>query len=117
MWRPKGPEQIGVWSWVYVDKAAPPEIKEAYRLGGIRGFSPSGTFEQDDMDNWQACTQAARGVVGRRHSLNIQMGMGHEGYDEELGAWASDFRMSESNHRAFYRRWAQMMDAESWAEL
>ena len=45
------------------------------------------------------------------------MGLGHEGYDEELGAWASDFRMSESNHRAFYRRWAQMMDAESWAEL
>jgi nitrite reductase/ring-hydroxylating ferredoxin subunit len=117
VWRPKGPEQIEVWSWVYVDKAAPPEIREAFRLCGIRGFSPSGTFEQDDMDNWQECTKAGRGVVGRRHPLNMQMGLGHEGFDQELSAWASDFRISESNHRAFYRRWAQMMDAETWSDL
>ena len=31
----------------------------------LRGFSPSGTFEQDDMDNWQECTQTCRGVVAR----------------------------------------------------
>jgi hypothetical protein len=37
------------------------------------------------------------------------MGLGHEQFDEELGAWASDYRYSESNHRRFYRRWAQMM--------
>ena len=29
------------------------------------GFSPSGTFEQDDMDNWQECTRTCRGVVTR----------------------------------------------------
>jgi hypothetical protein len=37
---------------VFVDKAASPEVKEAFRLAGARGFSPSGTSEQDDMDNW-----------------------------------------------------------------
>jgi hypothetical protein len=45
------------------------------------------------------------------------MGLGHEGFDAELQAWASDFRMSESNHRQFYRRWAQLMAAQNWAAL
>jgi len=46
----------------------------------------------------------------------MQMGLGHEGYNEDLKAWASDYRFSESNHRQFYRRWAQLMAAKSWAE-
>jgi phenylpropionate dioxygenase-like ring-hydroxylating dioxygenase large terminal subunit len=117
VWHPRGPDKTEVWSWVYVDKTAPPEVKEAMRLAGVRGFSPSGTFEQDDMDNWQECTRTCRGVVSRRFALNTQMGMGHERFDEDLKAWASDFRMSESNHRQFYGRWAQLMAAESWAEV
>lgn len=112
VWQPKGPGKTEIWSWIYVDTAAPPEIKEMFRLGGIRGFSPSGTFEQDDMDNWQGCSQAGRGAVSRRISLNIQMGLGHEGFREDLKAWASDHRLSESNHRNFYRRWSDLLSAE-----
>jgi 3-phenylpropionate/trans-cinnamate dioxygenase alpha subunit len=117
VWHPRGPDKTEVWSWVYVDKAAPPEVKAAVRLAGIRGFSPAGTFEQDDMDNWQECTRTCRGAVSRRYALNTQMGLGHEQFNEDLQAWASDFRMSESNHRQFYRRWAQLMTTESWTEL
>ena len=117
VWHPKGPGQIEVWSWIFVDQAAPPEVKEALRLNGLRGFGPSGTFEQDDMDNWQECTQTGRGVVSRRYDLNMQMGLGHEQYRPDLGGWASDFRLSESNHRHFYQRWAELMEAESWADL
>lgn len=117
VWHPRGPEKTEVWSWVFVDRAAPPQVKEALRLSGVRGFGPSGTFEQDDMDNWQECTQTSRGAVSRRYPLNMQMGLGHERFNQELGAWASDFRLSESNHRQFYRRWAEIMAADSRAEL
>jgi 3-phenylpropionate/trans-cinnamate dioxygenase alpha subunit len=117
VWHPRGPDKIEIWSWVYADKAAPPEIKEALRLASLRSFSPSGTFEQDDMDNWQACTQTGRGVVSQRYPLNYEMGLGHERFNEDLMAWASDWRMSESNHRHFYRRWAQLMATHSWAEV
>jgi hypothetical protein len=34
-------------------------------------------------------------------------------YDERLGACASQERTSESNHRHFYRRWAELMTDES----
>jgi nitrite reductase/ring-hydroxylating ferredoxin subunit len=117
VWHPRGPDKTEVWSWVYTDKAAPPEIKEAIRLAGLRAFSPAGTFEQDDMDNWQGCTQTGRGVVARRYPLSYEMGLGHERYDEDFGALASDYRYSESNHRGFYRRWAQLMAADSWAVI
>jgi hypothetical protein len=30
---------------------------------------------------------------------------------------ASPQRISENNHRHFYRRWAQLMVAETWADL
>jgi phenylpropionate dioxygenase-like ring-hydroxylating dioxygenase large terminal subunit len=117
VWHPRGPEATEVWSWIYVDKAAPPEVKEAMRLAGIRGFSPSGTFEQDDMDNWQECTRTCRGPMSRRLAVNTQMGLGRERFDPELMAWASDFRMSESNHRQFYGRWARLMAAENWGAV
>jgi 3-phenylpropionate/trans-cinnamate dioxygenase subunit alpha len=117
VWHPRGPEKTEVWAWVFADKAAPAAVKEAIRLAGMRGFGPSGTFEQDDMDNWQGCTQTGRGVVARRGFLSYEMGLGHERFDEELKAWASDYRYSEINHRGFYRRWAQLMAADGWASV
>ena len=80
-------------------------------------FSPTGTFEQDDMDNWEQCTKTCHGVVTARHSLNTQMGLGHEGFNKYLEAFASDFRLSEHNHRRFYRRWAELMGAERWSDI
>jgi hypothetical protein len=45
------------------------------------------------------------------------MGLGHERFDAALGAWTSDSGFSESNHRQFYGRWAEVMAAESWGAL
>ena len=117
VWHPRGPDRTEVWAWVFADKAAPADVKEAIRLAGVRVFGPSGTFEQDDMDNWQGCTQTGRGVVARRYALSYEMGLGHEYFDKDLGALASEYRYSESNHRGFYRRWAQLMATESWADV
>ena len=117
VWHPRGPDKTEVWSYVFADKDAPPDVKEAFRLAGVRGFSPSGTFEQDDMDNWQECTQTCRGVMARRLPVNNQMGLGHERFDDALGGWASDSGFSESNHRQFYQRWAQLMSAETWGAV
>ena len=117
VWHPKGPDSIEVISCQFVDKAAPAEVKEALRVTGLRAFGPAGALEQDDMDNWQECTRINRGAVTRRYSLNYQMGLGHDRFDEELGAWASDFRISDSNPRHFYQRWAQMMQADTWDQV
>jgi hypothetical protein len=69
------------------------------------------------MDNWQECAQTCRGVVSRRLPVNLQMGLGHEGFNEELKAWAGDNRYCESNHRAFYQRWSDLMAADRWSNV
>src|SRR3981189_152227 len=74
VWQPRGPDKTEVWSWVYTDKAAPAHVKEDIRLAGGRGLRPSGTFEQDDMDNWQGGTRTCRGVVVRQALWKTQMG-------------------------------------------
>jgi nitrite reductase/ring-hydroxylating ferredoxin subunit len=117
VWHPRGPDQVEVWSWGFVDKAAPPQVKEEIRLACVRVFNPSGAFEQDDMDNWEQCTKTCHGVVSQRYTLNTQMGLGHEGFNKYLEAFASDFHLSESNHRRFYRRWAELIGAERWSDL
>ena len=117
IWHPRGPEKTEFWTWLFMDKAAPENVKEAYRLAGIRALGSAGVVEQDDMNNWQDSTITSRGVVARRYPLNIQQGIGHEGFDKELGAWASDSRISEANHRHFYRRWAQLMKGDSWEHI
>ena len=113
VWHPRGPDKVEVWACIYVDKAAPPDVKEAYRLAGIHTFSPSGTLEQDDMENWQECTRTCEGVVARRYPLNYQMGIG-----SERRGWPCDWLgddavvvpgASENNQRAFYERWQQLM--------
>lgn len=117
VWHPRGPDSIEIWSWTFVDTAAPPEIKEALRLASIRSFSPGGVYEQDDMENWEECTRTCRGVVSRRYPLNYQMGLGHDRYNDEMAAWASDYRSSENSHRRFYQRWMELMSAEKWTEV
>jgi len=117
VWHPRGPGKTECWAWVFVDKKAPPEVKKALRLAGARVFGPGGTFEQDDMDNWQGCTQTGRGAVARRYALSYEMGLGRERFDEDRGGVASDYRYSESNHRGFYRHWEQLMSGADWATL
>jgi 3-phenylpropionate/trans-cinnamate dioxygenase alpha subunit len=114
---PRGPDKVEIWNWTYTDKAAPPHVKEALRVSGMRCFGVAGTFEQADMDNWEQCTKTCHGVASQRMSLHTKMGLGHERFRPDLGARASDFRLSEINHRQFYRRWADLMGRTSWSEL
>ncbi len=107
---PRGPGRTEIWSWCFVDRDAPDEVKREVRLGYLRTFGPSGTFEQDDGENWETMTRAARGPQSRRLTFDLSMGLGHEitldGLPGRMGEWAS-----EINQRGYYRRWVSEMEA------
>lgn len=109
IWHPKGPDKIEVWAWVLVEKSAPPEVKDAIRLHCLRRFSPGGTWEQDDADNWMQATQNSRGVACRRVPLNYQMGLGHERAHDDLPGRVGPF-YSDTCQRNLYARWAELME-------
>ena len=116
VWHPRGPDKLEVWVWCLVDKALPQEVKDEVRRLSAATFSASGFFEQDDMENWQTCTESSRGVVTRRYPHNISMGIGREYKDEGTPGLLGSLP-SETNQRGFYDFWAKMMRAESWSEI
>ncbi len=116
IWHPKGPDTIEVWMWCLVDKAAPDEVKRQKRLDMQRHFGPSGTWEQDDGENWNYCVGSSSGVIQQRRPLTytagIDMSRQHPEFPGEIGGV-----YSEINQRALYRRWCEFMVAEDWSEI
>src|SRR5581483_7191525 len=111
VWHPRGPNAIETWSWVFVDKDAPPEIKERARLHTQWGQAgPGASFEQDDGENWQQCTINSRGIAMSEHPYNYQLRTGGGKRDEELPGVLADIP-SEENQRGFYSYWNELMTA------
>ncbi|HZP27000.1 MAG TPA: aromatic ring-hydroxylating dioxygenase subunit alpha, partial [Dehalococcoidia bacterium] len=116
VWHPRGPDKVETWSWCIVDKSAPQNVKDGYRKITEWTFSPSGLFEQDDMENWQFCTATGRGVMTRQIPQYIGMGKGHEHADEDFPGEVG-YTISEQNQRGWYGRWRQFMSANSWKDI
>ena len=108
VWHPKGPNRMEVWAWCIVDKAASPEVKEAFRLGCQRTFGPGGILEQEDGENWSQCSEATKGFISRNRPIHMQLSLGAEGSDAEFPGRVTSV-WSEMNGRAFYRRWAELL--------
>ncbi|WP_454830356.1 aromatic ring-hydroxylating oxygenase subunit alpha [Paraburkholderia xenovorans] len=111
-WQPKGPNQIQVHTWTLVNRNAPDAVKEKYRRGVARTFSPSGLFEMDDGENWENCTQTNAGVVTRAQKLHYGLGMSSRIDHDELKGNVHLRKYNDANQRAFYRQWLKMMCEE-----
>lgn len=116
VWHPRGPNEIEVWALSIVDADAPDEVKECWRQGIQRTFSPGGMFEQDDGENWIEIQRVLRGAVARRQRFNLQMGLGHPRQDPRFPGTVSHV-FSEEAARGFYARLARMLAGESWEEI
>ncbi len=115
IWHPRGPLKTEIWGNCLLDKAAPDEVKKTAMRWYTQTFGPSGFLEQDDMNNWLGGTDTSKSRVAQRFPMNLQMGLGHE--NEDAGASMYSGRPAEKRQRAFYIRWAEMMDAPSWSTV
>ncbi len=113
VWHPRGPALTEAWSWCFVDRKASPEHRNLVRVHDLQRHGTSGTWEQDDVDNWVQSTSASLGYAARQVRQNLSMGLGDEIDDPssihpDLRGRIGKFQ-SEINQRAFYGRWAEMM--------
>ena len=116
VWHPRGPDKMEIWSWAVVDKAAPQAIKEKMRLVSQYRFSPSGVFEQDDMDNWAQVTGSAKSLIGRRYPANYQMSGNEPPIELDLPGQTMS-RFSDNNQLNLYMHWAKVLEAKNWREI
>jgi hypothetical protein len=118
---PQGPTETEMWSYVMVDKAAPPEVKEEVMRFHERRWGPNGIVQADDMENWYVQTRYSRGFSTRwRLRQNNQLGMSRPSLDGR-----SNFGLpglfhacpTDENYRRFFEHWALVMDALNWDEI
>lgn len=115
--QPKGPLKTEIHAWTLVPRNMPEDIKDRFRRGSMRTFSPGGILEMDDGENWEYSTTANAGWVTRNQRLCYAMASHGEVSEQALPGNVTAGQLSDANQRQFYRRWAQMMDAESWADI
>ena len=115
-YQPKGPEQCEIHAWTLVPRNMPEEIKDRFRRGSMRTFSPAGILEMDDGENWEHSTSVNRGFVTRNQKLCYMMGNTHE-VAQGLPGTATHGQLSDQNQRLFYKRWAEMMSADDWGGM
>ncbi len=115
-YQPRGPLETEIHAWTLVPKNMPDEVKDRFRRGSMRTFSPAGILEMDDGENWEHSTTINRGYVTRHQKLCYAMGA-DTAVEEDLPGKVNAGQVSDHNQRLFFKRWAEMMKAESWADI
>ena len=90
------------------------EIKDVMRFVSQYRFSPTGVFEQDDMDNWIQVTGAARSLIGRRFPANYQMGVTRRHRNRSAGRLNS--RFSDKSVEPVHAL-GEVLQAKNWSEI
>jgi ethylbenzene dioxygenase alpha subunit len=117
VFQPKGPLKTEIHAWTLVPKNMPQEIKDRFRRGSMRTFSPSGILEMDDGENWEHSTRANAGYVTRHQNLCYSMAPEGQLHDDSLPGVVHSGQLSDANQRAFYKKWAELMDAPDWGSV
>ncbi len=113
VWRPIGVGKMEIWSWVVVDKGSPDWYKERAYQEYVKTFGPSGTFEQDDAENWQGITKIAKGSMAKNRYLNYRMGQDND-HHKQLTNWPGPGKayysaVNEVNQREFFSLYADYL--------
>jgi phenylpropionate dioxygenase-like ring-hydroxylating dioxygenase large terminal subunit len=118
---PQGPAESEMWSYIFVDKAMPPEVKEAVVRFHERRWGPNGMIQKDDMENWYIQTRYSKGFMTRwALHQNNQLGMSNPSlHGPSTFGLPGMFhpQPTDENYRRFFGRYAQVMEARSWDEL
>ena len=115
---PRGPHEMEIWSWAFVSKDAPQEVKEAIRVDVMRTFSPGGMFEQDDAENWEEMQRILRGAKARKTGFTYNMrGVAVTTDDDGYPGGSTAHVYSDNAALNMYGFYRDLMAGHSWEEL
>jgi 3-phenylpropionate/trans-cinnamate dioxygenase alpha subunit len=118
---PQGPAETEMWSYIIVDKAMPPEVKEACVRYHERRWGPNGMIQKDDMENWYIQTRYSKGFMTRWHlRQNNQLGMSKPSLDGPATVGLPGMfhpQPTDENYRRFFEHYALVMEAPTWDDI
>jgi len=113
VWHPRGPEVTEMMQWVFVDKSAPPEVKQHMSDQITVRQSATGIITADDIDNFQRMRDALHTQTAKSLDFNYDLALSAD--VETLLSYLPGRigpAMTESYQRAFYRYWQGAMADE-----
>jgi phenylpropionate dioxygenase-like ring-hydroxylating dioxygenase large terminal subunit len=109
VWHPRGPNEIEVWAFTVIEADATKEEFEQHRLQSLRTFSPAGTFEQEDGENWVEIQRVLKGYQAKQSQLNMQMGLGKQWATAPIVPGSTPHANIEDAARNMYARWLTLL--------
>ena len=116
-WLPRGPRKLELRVWTVVPKNAPQSIKQAINKACNMTFNPAGLLEMDDGENWEGNTRTNAGWVSRHEKLHYGSGLSRRIEHPDLPGIVHKGQFNDANQRLFYQRWADLMNARTWADV
>ncbi len=116
-WLPHGSQKFELRVWTVVPANAPASVKQAINKYCNMTFNPAGTLEMDDGENWEGNTRTSRGWVTRHEKLHYGSGRRRRTEHPELPGIVHKGQFNDANQRLFYQRWADLMNARTWADV
>jgi len=109
-WQPRGPETTDVWQWAFVERSAPPEVKEVMAFNLMQGQAAAGMVAADDTDNFQRMRDVLHTAKAGKLDFNYDLGgKEKESLIPELPGTVME-QMNERYHRSFYHYWTAQID-------
>lgn len=107
--QPRGPETTDVWQWAFIERSAPPEVKEAMAFTLTQRQAAAGMVAPDDGDNFERMHDVLHTAKAGKLPFNYDLG----GKDKpslmpDLPGVVMD-QMNERYHRTFYRYWSDLV--------
>ena len=109
-WQPRGPESTDAWQWAFVEKSAPPEVKERMAFILTQRQSAAGMVAPDDIDNFQRMRDVLHTTRAGKLGFNYDLG-GKTDRPSLMPDLPGEVMepMTERYHRSFYRYWNLVM--------
>jgi phenylpropionate dioxygenase-like ring-hydroxylating dioxygenase large terminal subunit len=105
-WHPRGPELTEMRQWCFVEKSAPPEVKEYMATTLTVRQSATGLVTGDDIDNFQRMRDVLHTTHSKRIDFNYDLALGMDAESTVPGLPGHVYSgPAEGYHRAFYRYW------------
>jgi 3-phenylpropionate/trans-cinnamate dioxygenase alpha subunit len=110
VWQPHGPTETEICSWGLVPSDAPEEFKARSRYMLAQTFSPSGIFEQDDVEIWEEVSAGVAGPQRKKYPLPHKIGRDEESKNPFTTGIRSAIP-SEDSTFSFHLVWLKLMNS------
>jgi PAH dioxygenase large subunit len=115
-WTPISGTEMEVLSWVFAEREASSEYKDAVLKKGIHNFGAAGVFEQDDVELWASATRASDNPIAAQYPYSFHTALPYMQAAEQDSNWPGRvYRPADTEvaQLEFMRQWNRLMQTEA----